>query len=148
MVKWIILLGHFWKHPKLNVFSAPGEPSYPNRSDCVRLSSGHWQGSDGVVLADNACHVNYHAICERSAISPSSSPRYSLTTWSLVTWPLCHVGQASRGSRLQCARRCSDDVTCSGFEFDDVTTTCHLVTLKCSGGEVFSGGVYLADILC
>ena len=130
-----------------------GEPNLSG-ANCIRLRYEYARSA--FALADTTCDTHYDAICEKrsslSAFELSSlhTNKYTRTKTSQITWFLCHVGQASRQSRLQCATWCSTNVTCAGFEFLEVTSTCTLVTLShaCSG-DVFTptqeGYFYLND---
>ena len=135
-------------------FWGPGEPN-TKTVVCVRLKVSDVLAD--YYLHDWNCDRIKRGICEKTPTFNSSLLRPMTSeddvtvsrhteyarTQPPVTWPLCHGQLTSRDTIFQCARWCSSDVTCVGFEFYDVTK-CQMVTLgspcPMTSYTVMSGG--------
>ena len=146
---WVGLQGSYSSYTWINsggspdpAFWKPGDPNN-NGINCIRFRDN----GDTFALADTVCSKSYDVICEKSpSLSIASSPR-DVTEYTRITphspaftWPLCHVTQAVRRSRAHCATWCGASVTCVGFEFLEVTSSCTLVSLDpaCGAGQMFT----------
>ncbi|CAG5121834.1 unnamed protein product, partial [Candidula unifasciata] len=118
---WVGLDYFLWHTNRHEPTPAMWLPTEPNETGfCVRLATEALTGANArgttYLLGDHPCTHDYKVICEKNAG----------TRWYTIVPATnrCRMTPYIARSRLSCARNCSKNQACTGFEFNMGTRVC------------------------
>uniref|UniRef100_A0A0B6YT51 C-type lectin domain-containing protein n=1 Tax=Arion vulgaris TaxID=1028688 RepID=A0A0B6YT51_9EUPU len=139
----------YWDRDGQEPLSSMWMTSEPNLSGrCVRLATeaqaGTSSGANTFLLGDHYCTSSYRVICEKNVDMMEAVNYREIITSAANRCPM--VTYPTR-SKLHCARNCSKNKFCIGFQYNDRTQACtpYRFTTSCATPQISPLSMYIME---